>query len=481
MTTEIKNNVHTEGYETNHSNLTRVSYGFYSFFQTFLGTVFGSWTFFYYETAVGLSSGLILFALVIYTIWDAINDPLLSYLTDRNTKLTKRWGRRFPWVIITMPFVCLMLFLLFIPPNIENVDTNPWPTFFWMLAMTCALDSFLTIFITHTTALFPEKFRSHEDRRKTKSIGTGIEMLALPVGMMIPPMLVQVDDISTYPVMIGICALILLITGLISLPSLKDDDYMIKTHLAHPHKKEDMSFIEGIKEVFKHKNLLIYLIISGGFAFVTNSLTGSVNYMVFFLLNGTEDTVIFMFSSFLAGSMISIPFWSKLCKDQKDLKKTLSIGGAILVVGAIPMMFISNILFATIAMFILGFTMGNLWVLLPLAFYISMEEYTVRVGKNEKGIVVGVSTFLLRFVNIFQWMVIGIVHIATGFVEGNATYDEMAAVVPNMKPILFGIRLHSIIIPAIVLAICTFIFWKKSNLTPERITEIKEQVYELGF
>ncbi len=480
MENENQKNLLTEEYQTDHSNLTRVSYGFYSFFQTFLGTVFGAWTFFYYETAVGLDTGLILLALVLYTIWDAINDPLLSYLTDRNTKLTKKWGRRFPWIITTMPLVCLMLYLLFIPPNLANVDTNPWPVFFWLLIMTCALDSFLTIFITHTTAVFPEKFRSHEDRRMTKSIGTGIEMLALPVGMMVPPMLVQVNDISTYPFMIGVCALILLISGLISLPSLKDDKYMIQKHLDNPHRKE-MTFMEGLKEVFKHKNLLIYLVISGGFSFLTNSLTGSVNYMVFFLLNGTEDTVIFMFSSFLAGSLISIPFWSKLCKNQKDLKKTLSIGGFILVIGAIPMMFISNILFATIAMFVLGFTMGNLWVLLPLCFYISMEEFTIRLGKNEKGIVIGVSTFLLRFVNILQWIVISLVHITTGFVEGYASYDEMAAVVPDMKPILFGIRLHSTIIPAIVLAICTLIFWKKSNLTPDRIDEIKVEIEKLGF
>ena len=480
MENENQKKLIDEEYETNHSNLTRVSYGFYSFFQTFLGTVFGSWTFFFYETAVGLKTSLIITALVIYTIWDAINDPLLSYLTDRNTKLTKRWGRRFPWVIITMPFVCLILFLLFIPPDVANVDTNPWPVFFWLLFMTCALDTFLTIFIAHTTALFPEKFRSHEDRRKTKSIGTGIEMLALPVGMMVPPMLVQVNDISTYPLMMGVCALILFIAGLISLPSLKDDAHMIKTHLEHPH-SDEMSFMEGIKEVFKHKNLLIYLVMSAGFAFMTNSLTGSVNYMVFFLLKGTEDTVIFMFSSFLAGSMISIPFWSLLCKKQKDLKKTLSIGGLILVIGSIPMMFISQILFAIVAMFILGFTMGNLWVLLPLNFYISMEEFTIRIKKNEKGIVIGVSTFLLRFINILQWIVIGVVHIATGFEEGYATYDDMAAVVPNMKPILFGIRLHSVIIPAIILAISTFIFWRKSGLTSERIDEIKVEIEKLGF
>ena len=36
---------------------------------------------------------------LIYSIVDAINDPLIGYLADRSTRFTEKYGKRFPWII----------------------------------------------------------------------------------------------------------------------------------------------------------------------------------------------------------------------------------------------------------------------------------------------------------------------------------------------------------------------------------------------
>ncbi|GAH91731.1 unnamed protein product, partial [marine sediment metagenome] len=37
---------------------------------------------------------------IIYAIWNSINDPLVGYFTDRPNRFWKRYGKRFPLIII---------------------------------------------------------------------------------------------------------------------------------------------------------------------------------------------------------------------------------------------------------------------------------------------------------------------------------------------------------------------------------------------
>lgn len=63
-------------------------------------------------------------------------------------------------------------------------------------------------------------------------------------------------------------------------------------------------------------------------------------------------------------------------------------------------------------------------------------------------------------------------HELTGFAEGAATQPPTA---------VFGIALHTGIIPAIFMAIGTLVFWKFYDITPEKSAEIKARLKELGI
>ncbi len=80
---------------------------------------FNTYVFYYYEVEIGLPVVLLGLAFVIFAIWNMINDPLLGYLTDRPFKFTKKWGMRFPWMVIgIIPFLICYFFLFAIPDNI---------------------------------------------------------------------------------------------------------------------------------------------------------------------------------------------------------------------------------------------------------------------------------------------------------------------------------------------------------------------------
>ena len=83
--------------EIEHSKLNMASYGFGKFLTEFMEMAFTVWLYFFYTDTIGVDSLIIGLAVVVYAIWNAVNDPLVGYLTNKPFKFTKKWGRRFPW------------------------------------------------------------------------------------------------------------------------------------------------------------------------------------------------------------------------------------------------------------------------------------------------------------------------------------------------------------------------------------------------
>ncbi|MHA1257104.1 MAG: hypothetical protein ACTSPS_16055, partial [Promethearchaeota archaeon] len=54
--------------------------------------------FYFYEVEAGLPVFYVMLAIIIFAIWNMVNDPLLGYLTDRPLKWTPKYGLRAPWV-----------------------------------------------------------------------------------------------------------------------------------------------------------------------------------------------------------------------------------------------------------------------------------------------------------------------------------------------------------------------------------------------
>jgi len=209
---------------------------------------------------------------------------------------------------------------------------------------------------------------------------------------------------------------------------------------------------------------------------VIGSLTASIPYAVNFVLPGPpfgpEVNMILLFAAFLQASIISVPFWIWVAKKIKNNKKTALIGGYCLVIATFSTTFYVGIFDSMIYQTLLGFAMGNFWVLLTIYFSDVLDERVILTKSPNRGATVGIASFLNRFARAAQIGIFTIVHILTGFVEGAATQSAAAQI---------GIRLHMSTIPAIILLICTIIYWKYYPITPEVWMENKKKLKELGF
>lgn len=80
-------------------------------------------TFFYTET-FGLSMKLIALGNVLYAVWDAFNDPIAGYLSDRTRT---RWGRRKPWALVSSACVRAFVHPVFQPARHPWARAWGWP------------------------------------------------------------------------------------------------------------------------------------------------------------------------------------------------------------------------------------------------------------------------------------------------------------------------------------------------------------------
>jgi GPH family glycoside/pentoside/hexuronide:cation symporter len=121
----------------------------------------GFFLLFFLTNVAGLSPGVAGSILLIAKVWDAVNDPIIGFLSDR---VRTRWGRRRPWFLFGAVPVGLTFFLLWIVPG-ESASLKFW----YYLVVQLLLDTAFTVVNVPYTALTPEMTSDYDERTSLNS------------------------------------------------------------------------------------------------------------------------------------------------------------------------------------------------------------------------------------------------------------------------------------------------------------------------
>ena len=474
----------TENVETTsrHSFLTYLSFGTYNITWTIPTATLSLFMFFFYHTVVGLDPILILTVVAINTVWAGLNDPLIGWLTDRNFKWTRKWGRRFPWIAIGIIPQSLALIMIFSPPG-TVADIGPLPVMIWLILSFFVFDLFITLVDIHTAILRADKFRTETERRKYAGSWGFFDMIAQVLGMMVPPLLLFFGyTIISFAIMATIIASIAIIFGIIFvLKGAREDEVIIDRYYSREY--ERIHVFRGVLLVIKQRS---FMALYGSYVLwlVASTIAiGMVAYLVTFILQSNDpNAMIPFFALFLFGSLISIPFWLKLLKRMNNHKKLYIIGSLILVVCYSALTFFQTDLDLMIIMFFVGFVNGCVWTIgMPVLYANVQDDFVVRNGKNQKGILVGTWAVISLITAFIDEALITTVFTITGFEAGLENYAALVASGADVGLVLVGIRLLLGLIPGLVILVGTLIFWKFYPLTQEKVLENKAKLLELGF
>lgn len=437
--------------------LQKWAFGSGSFAQWFINSAFNTWVFAFYFTAVKLPVTYIMGAYILWTIWNAVNDPLIGYLSDRTHT---RWGRRKPYILIgTIPIIIIEI-ILWLPPT-----TSYFITFIYLLIMLICYDTFYSMVALPYDSLFPELYTSVKDRAEVNTIKQILATIGMLCAFLLPGIFIGELTKKTGYLINGIVTST--IVGIALLFSLK---YGViereEFTLDHQH---GFSFIEGLKYTFKNKGFVLYTLMFFLYEYVLLLMATVIPLYAEHVLQveSTFQTSLLLGIMFIMG-VVTVLIWQKL--DVKlGSRKAYAISIIAYLFAGIPLLFIDSFISAILVVSIMGLGFGGMLYFIYLIIADVIDEDELESGVRREGTFFGITNFFMRLAMILSIVTVSLVFTSTGW----ETYEPN----PNVNVIL-GLRLLVFLFPTIAL-ILTLLCLYYYPYPKERVDKIKVKLEAL--
>jgi GPH family glycoside/pentoside/hexuronide:cation symporter len=437
------------------------SYGIGQFSDTIASQMFTFLIFTFYYTIIGLDVLFITLGFILWSIWNALNDPLLGTLSDR-TKT--KWGRRKPYIIAAIGPLCVLMILLWTPILATDISK-----FLYFLIIIILWELFYTMFDLNYASLFPEMFQDLNARAKANTIKQIFTVIGLVFAFIMPtffiPELTNPDYIANYSyagifmsICIAIGALILIRFGSRERVEFSEDY------------KTAPSLLNSLKFSIKNKGFRTFIIANLCHWYVIGMLPTIVPLFGEFVLNESDSTILGLLLGITFISAAIFVFLWQYIVVKVGVKKGLMISMATFAITLVPFMFISDVTMGFIAFFIAGLGLSGdiLYVDLVLAAVIDEDE--LNTGIRREGGYYGINALIVKLSTIFVFLTISIVFTSYGW----RTFDPLG----TTEQTIFGLRSLMFIFPAIALCI-GILSMSRFPITKEKYEQIKLDVEKL--
>ncbi|MBN2156390.1 MAG: MFS transporter [Candidatus Lokiarchaeota archaeon] len=421
-----------------------------------VNAAFSTWVFSFYFSALKLDAIYIGLAFVIWSLWNAVNDPLIGYLSDRTqTKI----GRRKPYIIFGLLGVIVVEIVLWIPPVRTDIGL-----FWYLLGMLIAWDIFYTCLALPYDTLFPEMYLTEKQRASSNTFKQLASIIGLLAAYLLSgSIIVDIEVEKGYLINGIVISLIVAITVIISLIwGIKERSEFSLDH------KHEFSFLQGLKYAFKNKGFIIYTIIYFFYEFFILTIGTVIPLFGKHILDVDAFSASILTAILFIVGFITVPLWWLL--HRKIGSKISFIISIIFYVGtSIPLFFITDYMQAAYTAGAMGLGFGGCLYYIYLIVADVIDEDELKTGVRREGTFFGITNFFMRLSMILSILCITLVFEGTGW--GEWTPD------PG-KTTEFGIRFLVAGFPAISLMICLiclFVF----PYSKKRVKEIKFQLDEM--
>jgi GPH family glycoside/pentoside/hexuronide:cation symporter len=415
---------------------------------------------FYYTDVAGIDPRLAGLALMVGKLtWDAINDPLFGYWSDRTRS---RFGRRRIYMLIgALPLGIAACIMFSLPKGLTGI-----PAFLAVLLSFWLVDTFHTMTTTPYYALTPELTRDYGERASLTSIRMVYSVLGYILGAALTTILAGafrgagLDLQQSWSATGAVFGAVAVVTTLITTFSIKESP----EQAGEPSK---LPAVAAIFTSFKNKPFVILLIASILSSFSFTVLTALVPYFIQYQLGMPEQVSFVLLAMLLSIGIFLIP--AKLVSDRINKGPAYALGLFIASIAVMTGFFLprgpSPLIYVIAAVAGMGFSAQ--WVF-PWSMLPDVIEYDEKMtGERREGIYYGLWAFMGKFTGALGVAVSGWALGLFGYVP-NAVQSTRA---------LFGIRLFFAIVPAIViLASLPFLIWYP--ITRQKHAELVKELEE---
>jgi GPH family glycoside/pentoside/hexuronide:cation symporter len=391
---------------------------------------------FFYTDILGIDPGLAGTALLVGKLtWDAINDPLVGYFSDRTRS---RWGRRKPYMLLgAIPFGLTIWLLFSLPPGLTGLTA-----FLAVLGSYLLVDTTQTLVSVPYYALSAELTNDYDERTSLISIRMIFTVLGYILGAAATTVVAGLfmnlgwSKTAAYSGMGAVFGFVAIVTMLITIFGVKETP--------NPDlKPATMPVMLQIKHVLKNRPFVQYMIMSTIINISFTLLTALLPYFLMYQLHMTDQIPLVMMVMLLTIAVFLIPW--RFASKKLNKGPAYALGLAIASVAILVAFFLPEgptlIIYGVAFVAGLGFSAQYVfpWSMIPDVIEVDQAQ----TGERHEGIYFGVNNFLGKLSGA-----IGIA--ASGWAL------KLYGYVPNVaqtEHALFGIRFFFAIVPVIAFAI----------------------------
>ena len=418
------------------------------------------YAYYFLYLGVPLSPLGISLVLLVYGIWDAINEPLIGHISDITRN---RWGRRKPFIAFGLIPLVICSYLIYTPPISDPITTT-----IYLIVILILYETFVTCCFTLWFALFPELTLDQNQRYAISRYKEIFGVVGLILGLAIAPLIA-----SSYSDPVQGFSMMGLILGIIAALSLLPTLFFIKEREEYQIVEENkVGFIESMKIALKSKSfvcfILVQFLLQLSYSVVLSGLPLFFEGVLGMQASEWAIQMLLIFCVVIPGLYV----WIKIA-EKKGTRYALFIS-MICFCLTFPLIFIVyNSTTMLIVLLIAGFGLGGLMIFPTILLSDVIDEDQLKTNERREGIFNGVSGVIVKSSNAISWLVLGIV--LTVF-QINRENVNPSTLTPFGE---LGLRILLGAIPVVFLLL-SMLFLYLYPLTGEKLTEVRLKVKELN-
>ncbi len=376
-----------------------IAFGASGFPTQLMTQTFSAFVVYFYVSHLAVPAGWVAAAMIAHGVLNAVLNPVVGALSDR---LRTPWGRRIPWIGLGIVPLAVAFALVWMPPALP-----PAGLIVWFLVVVAVYDIAYVVVVLNISALFPEIFRTTDERARGNVPRQIFAILGMILGTAGAPLLYgsPLGWPGMAVVLGGVCLLILVWSFSAG---------MIERRVPEAAVASSMPWGMQMRYTFANRAFVPYvlgsLLIQTSIAVILAALPFYVRYS----LGAPEAEGSILLGAIFVTAIPSIVLWSAVVR-RTSPRTALLWSVAVFGIAVLGFLLPQSVLAAALVGVAAGVGVGGLLQLLEVVLAQIIDDDAVRTGHRREGAYFGVNGFVVRGSVVLQAVVVAAVLTASGF------------------------------------------------------------------
>ncbi|WP_341955421.1 MFS transporter [Microbacterium sp. LWH13-1.2] len=410
-----------------------IAFGASGFPTQLMAQTFSAFVVYFYVTHLGVEPTWVAAAMIAHGVLNAVLNPVVGALSDR---IRTPWGRRIPWIGLGIVPLVVAFALVWMPPELPAAGL-----IVWFLVVVAVYDIAFVVVVLNISALFPEIFRTTEERARGNVPRQIFAILGMVLGTAGAPALYGSIGWPGMAIALSAVCLVLLLWSF--------SGGMIERQVPEAA-SEAMRWSDQLTYTFANRAFVPYVL---GSLFIQTAIAvilAAIPFYVRYSLGAPEGEGSLLLGAIFVTAIPSIVLWSAVVR-RTSPRTALLWSVAVFGIAMLGLLLPSNVLAAALVGVAVGVGVGGLLQLLEVVLAQIIDEDARRTGHRREGAYFGVNGFVVRGSVVLQAVVAAVVLTASGF---DASLGDA-----QPEAVDGGIRVMVAVVPMVFAALAWVCFW----------------------